>query len=103
MGKSQIVCHFHQTRQYRANRDHVRNVAYSLETVDDSLFKQISSGKIPFIIFGHFEYTDMYAGKPTLTYSTEFCEIGVGNSITNAAVPNQALENGICLEHNGIK
>ena|ERR1700730_9608484 len=83
--------------------DQIRNAAYSDETIDETLFKEILSGDVPFIVFGHFEYTDMYAGTPALTYSTEFCQISVGSSITNGTVRIGRLENGICAEHTHIK
>jgi hypothetical protein len=82
--------------------DRRQGFAYSDDQVDDVILRQVKSGHMPFIIFGHFEYTDMY-NEPVKTYSSEFCTVSFGTPTPVPGGPAVEVENGICRYHNSVK
>jgi len=76
------------------------NFAYSDEMIGNEIFEQIKEG-LPYIVFGHFEYTDM-TQTPSVIYISEFCQIGT-KATGIPSVDTASLEHGICIEHNGLR
>jgi hypothetical protein len=78
------------------------NFVYSDEKVDGLTFKTIMTGRIPIIVWGHFEYTDTYE-SPQITYVSEFCQIRLFIKAEVPKIPIGDMENGVCKSHNGFR
>lgn len=69
--------------------------AYSDRTMSPQLLSDIQAGRVPVIIFGHVEYTDIF-GDPKPMYMTAFC--------TPMAAPGRPGDtNDDCKDQNYIK
>jgi hypothetical protein len=75
------------------------NVAYSEGTLNSEETKAFQSGTLPVVIFGHFEYTDLYVAPP-ISYTSEFC---FGSA--RGKLPESASDVGYdyCRDRNRIK
>jgi hypothetical protein len=75
------------------------NFAYTNKQLEQNEWQQILSGQLPYIIFGHIEYTDM-SGKTD--YTSEFCSVG---RMEPAGIPTHLAsqeQHGVCKEHNSV-
>jgi hypothetical protein len=70
-------------------------VAYSDGVVTPEEFKDVGV-RVPLVIFGHFEYTDMFA-SPKPLYTTEFCMSVVPSSYVREDL------NAVCEAHTSMK
>jgi hypothetical protein len=71
--------------------------AYSDERISDESLLALKHGRLPWMLFGHFEYGDIF-GEPPLTYITEFC-VGFPAGLSLAQAERIF---GACRDHTAI-